>query len=302
MHVLPKAPKFLSRALRDSLNRSVLGATGLAACNVAVCCCAAPILAQAGAPVKVPTFDAVSIRQYLGPIPHDFDWQLRPDGYHGHAIPMLTLILTAYRPSQGTQSFSPDDVIGLPDWMNHSIWDVDVKVADADVAAWQQPDVRQAMLQAALADRLKLTAHRETRMLPAYELHIAKGGVRFKPAAASDAAAIVARHPGASPYGAAGDFMAPGANPNESLILNASIETLCKALRHMAGRQVVDKTGLTGRYDMLVQFEPPDGFSSPHDPLDSVLYEVQQLGLRLDPAKAPVEVLVIDHADRPSAN
>jgi uncharacterized protein (TIGR03435 family) len=257
-----------------------------------------PAWAQ-GAGGPIPTFDAVSIREDRGPLPRQERWDLRPDGYHWRGVPLIALVMAAYPPSSGyTDMFTPDELVNVPDWMLHEVYDVDVKVAAADVAAWKQTAIQKAMLREMLADRLKLTAHYAHKPGPAYELHISKGGVKFKPA---DQAAIQKQdmQADASPNGS---VMAKGKRQGDVVLYNAPVSELCQDLRHMAGRPIVDKTGLTGRYDMVLQLQPPGADASLHDSADTVFYVLEQLGLKLDSVKAPVENLAIDHVERPSEN
>ena len=151
-----------------------------------------------------------------------------------------------------------------------------------------------------LADRFKLTAHYDHKPGSAFELQLAKGGAKFKPTTAPTFTAIQRANPRAD-LAANGAISSRGSN-NEVLMYNAPIAQLCRDLRHMAGRPILDETGLAGRYDMTFQLDPPGGWPQPHDLSDTPFFVVEQLGLKLVPVKAPVETLVIDHADPPTAN
>jgi uncharacterized protein (TIGR03435 family) len=111
--------------------------------------------------------------------------------------------------------------------------------------------------------------------------------------------------------------MAVSTPPTSTNILRASavpLGNLITILQQLVGRPVVDKTGLTGLFDFRLQFSP-DGLSSsgvlsgtanpqstPSDPVPSLFTAIQELGLRLESAKGPVDVLVVDSVQKPTAN
>ena len=138
------------------------------------------------------------------------------------------------------------------------------------------------MLQALLAERFHLAVHRETRTLPIYELVIAKGGPKLKPAE--------------SP-GKGWSINSGGGALNAT---NTPMSEFATYLSDSVDRPVLDKTGMQGEFDLTLTYDPQDrGGERPS------IYAAlqQQLGLRLQPAKAPLDVLVVDHVDRtPSAN
>ncbi|HEV2619524.1 MAG TPA: TIGR03435 family protein, partial [Acidobacteriaceae bacterium] len=133
---------------------------------------ALPVMAASSASINHPAFDVVSIRQNLsntgpqsvGPT---------PDGYHSIDLPLMLPVLTAFVPSGGGM-FSPDRIQGLPDWLTKERYDFDARIAAGDRAAWQNPArqaaILPAMLQAALADRCKMAAHREMKQSSVYLL------------------------------------------------------------------------------------------------------------------------------------
>jgi uncharacterized protein (TIGR03435 family) len=162
------------------------------------------------------------------------------------------------------------------------------------------------MLQALLADRFKLVVRRETREVPVYALTIAKGGPKLHPSDVSESE-------GAGPRTPAG---AGGVEPRSGHLIfkNESMPDFAWALTRTAGigdRVVVDDTGLKGRYDFELKYErdnvPPAGAEA-HEPgtraegpsIFSALQE--QLGLKLESKKAPVEFLIVEHAEKPSEN
>ena len=168
------------------------------------------------------------------------------------------------------------------------------------------------MMKAALADRMKVAVHIESRDASVYNLVVAKNGPKFKEAQTTDTAALKERHPDGMAI-PGGTMMSRGSD-GELNFFGASMESLTQVLSSIAGRPVQDRTGLTGRYDFSVQIglppPPPPGqqlagpsVGAVDSTTSSIFTTVQeQLGLKLEPAKGTVETLVIDHVERPSEN
>ena len=132
-----------------------------------------------------------------------------------------------------------------------------------------------------LADRFALKFHRETRELTVYSLAVAKNGPKLT------------THQGAgysSSSSAAGSMSAT----------KATMAMLASRLERQLGRTVADRTGLTGEYDYKLTWAPDQAADSAGPSIFTALEE--QLGLRLDSAKGPVEIIVIESAEKPSAN
>jgi uncharacterized protein (TIGR03435 family) len=204
-------------------------------------------------------------------------------------------------------------IVGGPDWFDAEHFDINAKAA----APFNQVQ-GMAMLRALLADRFKLAAHMETRELPIYALTLARSDGRLGPQMKRsdvDCAALFAavqaggRMPPAGPNGAlpCGLRMQPGTITGSAV----AMEQLARNLVGGVGRIVVDKTGLAGFYDIDVTFSmdsalaPPPGQEAPRiDPAAPSLFTAlqEQLGLKLDAQRGPVDVLVIDRAERPSAD
>jgi uncharacterized protein (TIGR03435 family) len=145
------------------------------------------------------------------------------------------------------------------------------------------------MLQALLADRFKLVVHHEKREMPVYALVVGKDGPKFKESA-----------PNAISSGSVG-----GDGRNQIVTLSkATMDAVAEQLRVFADRPVVDKTGLTGTYD--IKLEATLWFAMSHDPQEgdiSVFNAVQQqLGLKLVRETDMFDVLVVDHVEKPSEN
>ena len=183
-------------------------------------------------------------------------------------------------------------VIGGPAWLDTDRYDV---VAKAD-APFTTEEGR-LMLRALLADRFGLTAHTETREAPVFLLRLVKSdgtlGPRMRPAAVEcmTLAAAKAKLPcGLDVRLAAGAVTGTG----------VSVAQLARNLMGAVGRMIVDETGLTGAYDLELTFAPEPAPDSAAASLFTALQE--QLGLKLEPGRAPVQVLVIDRAERPTAD
>jgi uncharacterized protein (TIGR03435 family) len=216
-------------------------------------------------------------------------------------------------------------VLGAPAWVASDRFDIVAKEPEGTFT----DDQRRLMLQALLVDRFKLQARVETRELPIYNLVLARAdgrlGPELKPTPVDCAALRKARAGGAAPADP------PKPNPNiddrvpcsqrgffgpQGVTLNASgrtLEQIATTLGTYADRTVVDKTGLTGEYDMLLKFRPEAGgpigalappLSTTGDPLSDLatlgVAVREQLGLRLEAARGPVQVLVIDSISLPT--
>jgi uncharacterized protein (TIGR03435 family) len=185
--------------------------------------------------------------------------------------------------------------VGGPSWLDSQKYDIEAK---PDAAFARNPDPANSpqlrlMLQSLLEDRFRLTHHRETREEQVYTLAIAKGGTKLvEPTDAEVKDPKRGIMPG--PGGVRG--------------VAAPISNLTGLLSQQLGRTVIDRTGLTGKYDFELKWTPdtaPRVESNNEAPSDgpSLFTAVQeQLGLRLESAKAPVEFLVIDHVEKRDAN
>jgi uncharacterized protein (TIGR03435 family) len=213
----------------------------------------------------------------------------------------------------------PFQVVGITERLSGR-WEIDAK-ADGNA----NRDRMFLMLQSLLEERFQLKTHRETRDLPVYALVAAKGGIKLPPPKEGN---CVDSPADASPeWAGAGRMAAPGeVEPakwgcgSAGVSLNTggariqggkvAMPEFVRMLSRMLGRSVIDRTGFTGLFDLQLDFvgdestpamppPPPDsGLSGPS--LPQALRE--QLGLQLESTKGPVEVIVVDHAERPSAN
>lgn len=268
----------------------VLGALRLPVVAAMIVLGVVQIRAQSPPPnasASAPRFDVASIK------PHKTDQQplisggrFTEDGFSATAVTPQWLIRLAYDEPQSRR------IAGAPNWLNSDSerYDVEAKMDSSAVDEDRKltPDqrllARRRMLQALLEDRFKLTLHRETKDLPIFALVIAKNGPKLHEVKAGDPA----------PTG-------PFAPNHGHVVRRGGLPVLVWALSESndIDRVVVDKTGLSGIYDFNLEWTMEGkGDSGP-----SIFTAIeQQLGLRLESQKGPVEILVIDHVERPSEN
>jgi uncharacterized protein (TIGR03435 family) len=250
----------------------------------------------ADASVTLPVYDVASVKQNKSG-----NGMMRimnqPDGFSCSNIPLKTLIANAYGIRQ-------DLISGGPGWADSTGFDVEAKVAGSDVEAFKtlSPRQRFSLLQALLQERFKLQLHPETKVLPMYDLILAKGGSKLKPVAPVDVSADEAK--GANAPKSGGEVtIGPGMFKGQ----NISIPAVANQLSYIVHYTVVDKTGLTGKYDLDLKWTPDDAGAPSGDASGesgaSIFTAVQeQLGLRMQSTKGPVKTMIIEHAELPSEN
>ena len=186
-----------------------------------------------------------------------------------------------------------DELIGAPDWVTSEPYDVEAR-------ATFEPTIEQerTMLRALLADRFKLAAHYETRERPIYNLVVARTDRRLGPQLRHVADTIdCATH---KPKNATDPPMCGARTVAGSTLSFTSgglrMSSLADMISNYAGRPIVDKTELTGFFELTLQFTPgTEGL-----PIFTALQE--QLGLKFEPARGPLDVVVIDRIERPTEN
>jgi uncharacterized protein (TIGR03435 family) len=173
-------------------------------------------------------------------------------------------------------------IAGAPPWLDTDRYDIEAKTGRPEkITPKQMPQLMQELL----GERFHLKFHRETREISVYALTVAKGGPKLKLAAEGEGAGMNTH---------------PRSKTSQAVATATSMDLLAKYLGNRLGRIVVDKTGLSGDYDFTLEWAPDAAADSTAPPLVTALRE--QLGLRLESQKAPVEVLVIDAISRPSEN
>jgi uncharacterized protein (TIGR03435 family) len=199
-------------------------------------------------------------------------------------VPLLALLQFAYD--------MPDTrILDLPEPIRSKKFDIDAK-ADSMIDAMKAMSGdagklrKQQMLQALLAERFKLAVHRETRQLPVYALVAAKGGPKLQP---TKGGGLYVNHWN-----------------NRLQATGMTTDQIARELAKSVGRVVIDKTGIAGRYDVDLRWTPEEdaarvaGNADAPPGIFTALQE--QMGLKLEPEKGPVEVLVVEHVEMPTAN
>jgi uncharacterized protein (TIGR03435 family) len=203
---------------------------------------------------------------------------------------------------------------GGPAWINSSRYDIDARAEDAPgVELMSGP-----MMQALLEDRFRLEVRNETRTVPVYELTLAKGGPKLQTAQPGRCSPFDRNHPprpsepGKPFVPVCGLFQERG--PNEGVYTyGQTMAGLCTEFSVSLDRQVIDKTGLAGAFDIHLELSFDDLLGNddatapavpaiPADPFVAISAAVQKLGLKLVPAKGPGKFLLIDRVERPSEN
>jgi len=226
-------------------------------------------------PTPRPSFEVASVKP-SGPN-DQLMYRLQPGGrYIATGLTLKVLIANAY----GVPEFR---ISGGPGWRDSDKYNIEAKVG-IPLPPWPDSNKQLSlMFQSLLEDRFKLALHRDTGEETVYELVVAKGGAKLTTAKADE-----------SP----GFDMGPGRIRSMAVPL----EYLATNLAYVLGRTVIDKTGLAGKHSYTVTYTPDD--APPADANSPSIFTAlqEQLGLKLESAKGPVELLVIDHAEKPDAN
>jgi uncharacterized protein (TIGR03435 family) len=260
-------------------------------------------------PAARPKFEVASIR----PAPDQGFQRVRPLPGRLSAVASVRILM------QNAYTLQPFQIVNAPEWVASDRYEVEAKAeGNADRAQIF------LMVQSLLEDRFRLKVHHETRELPVYTLVAAKGGPKLP--APKEGSCVSAD---ASPNWAGGRIPPPGqdrppASPCGGVMVmleqsgarmqggKVPMSELVRTLTLVLGRMVIDKTGYTQLFDVKLDFlpdaissalpPPPPGASvDPNQP--SIVTALQErLGLKLESAKGPVDVLVIDHVERPTAN
>jgi bla regulator protein blaR1 len=224
-------------------------------------------------------------------------------------MPLKELMVLAWR-------IQPFQISGGPSWIDSARYDISAKPEKSP-----KPDELQAMLQALLADRFQLKIHRETKELPIYALVVARKDGKLGPQLSESKEGGCTQpdpskppppiEPGKLPQLGCGGMMM---SPRQLRAASIPVENMIPMLSRLLGRTVVDKTGLTGKFDISLEWTPDETQAlqmppeapkpPPSDAAGPSIFTAlqEQLGLKLESQKGPVEVFVIDRAERPSEN
>jgi len=256
---------------------------------------ALPLATGARGQAAASSFDVVSIKRNVS---GSQDLAINvPNGtaYNVGNTPMRGTIMRAYQVK---------NLAGVPAWVDDERYDITAKSPGTPT-----PNEVNAMLRTMLADRLKLTGHIEPREMSVYALVVARPGHSGLKPVTLDCDAIRAARDAAVKTGQTPVTAANGAPPcNYSWFGGAissggiPLQMFAGLLDYVAGRVVVDQTGLAGRYEFTLRFTPPGTQPGPDGAPDFFTAIQEQLGLRLEARRAPVDTFVIDHIERPTEN
>jgi uncharacterized protein (TIGR03435 family) len=239
------------------------------------------------APAANPVFDISSVKWNKSGS-HSTRVSSNDERYLATNVTLKNLLQSAY-------NIRPELISGLPPWAEDAHFDIEAKVLDPSTVAHIDSAQRAAMVRQVLEDRVQLKAHIEPKTLPVFDLVIAKTGSKLTPSP-PDLPSPNGRGTGVN-----------GRN-NELDAHDLPMSGLADALTHQLDRPVIDKTGLTGKFDITLKFAREDISHASHgdtsaDDLPSIFTAVEeQLGLKLEPGKGPVDTLVVDQLNQPSEN
>ena len=269
------------------------------------------------------TFDAASVKPTdpkSAPANSARDAQATLRGGPGSADPgrisyanvtLQSLLITAYGADCKVQAEECDQIVGPP-WLRSSRYDIDAKIP-----AGTTNDQFRIMLQNLLAERFHVTLHHEMRDLPGYGLTVGKGKVKLvmstpEEVGAGDPAGPLVKFGAPGEYGKllrAGFIIFPykgtRSTANHAMGREQSLADITKVLNSLMNAHVVDKTGLTGKYDFTLDWVPDgvtmiqegDGpeIAPPHG-IPTALED--QLGLKLIRSKVALDTVIVDSADK----
>jgi uncharacterized protein (TIGR03435 family) len=264
----------------------------------------APLSAQEPAPK--PSFEVASVKpnRSLNLKPSD---EFLPNRYSATNVTLRTLIHAAYGiPNPYGQRYY---LAGGPDWLDYERFDVEGKAEDDAIlpalSGKDRIDQLRLMLQTLLADRFQLRVHREIRNVPVYEMVVAKNGPKLQKAAAEPECAGIPVGSTACP----GRFS--GGMGRGITAKSVDLSELAQFLSGFADRPILAKTGIDGLFEIKTTpwrpERPGENFAAEAHADPEALPTIftmlpEQLGLKLQPARGPVEVLVIDRVQKPSEN
>jgi uncharacterized protein (TIGR03435 family) len=237
---------------------------GVAAVMLALMSVPVGASAQGPSETKVPAgFEVVAIR----PVPPDSQGGFSEPGgteFRARAMSLSELV-------QMTFGINPNQMV-IPDWAQSVKFDIAAKTGIPLTYEQMKP-----LMQKMMAERFRMTYHRETRDVQGYDMVAAKGGLKLMPA-----------KPGSSKGG--------GGRAGAIDMPNTTMKSFAGMLAAMLKRPVGDKTGAAGDYEVKLRFAPEGDAESPLPSIFTALHE--EMGIKLEPAKVPVEMVVIDHLEK----
>jgi bla regulator protein blaR1 len=286
--------------------------------------------AAQSATAQLPTYDVVSIKAHKDEgMMMRSGMRVTPDGFQTDGFPLQMFLLQSF-------GLSADRILNEPDWVKSARYDIQAKVAPDDAPKLKELSVQQrfAMMLPVLEERFGLKFHHETKVLQVYSLVVAKGGPKLKESTIESGADVPPPPlPSAGAIGAQGGGGAKGAPEGPRTMMRMSTQgmtmdahgstmaSLSQLISQQVSATVVDKTGLAGKYDFTLSFTPDnfmmngqmmrqgggagsDGGAETQEPVGPSIFTAvqEQLGLKLVAEKQPVDVVVIDHIEQPTAN
>jgi uncharacterized protein (TIGR03435 family) len=255
-----------------------------------------------GQSIRRPAFEVASVTAAPGCEMHPINPNPSPSPgrLQMECVTVERLIQSAYMIFANGKDPSPaqEEIAGGPAWIRSDRYDIAAKAeGPATTAQMLGP-----MMQVLLERRFGLKVHRATRELPVYVLTVSKGGAKLKP---SECVAADPKHPPAPPppgkplpHFCGNTATRRGATATSIDGEGLTMEEFSYVLGKQLGRTTIDRTGLTGRFDFHLEFLPDDdgGISS------AIVAAVPQLGLKLSSEKGPVDYLIVDSVQKPTAN
>jgi uncharacterized protein (TIGR03435 family) len=269
---------------------------------------AATVLSQT-TPATKPSFEVASIKPAAPGITRRFITSTPSGMFIATNYPLKGLVAYAY----SARSFQ---MVGGTGWMENDGWEVEARAPSDDIPSQRElgdvthPTKMGLMVQSLLEERFKLKAHRETRELPVYELVVAGGGSKVKLSDDQSPPVQESTPPERTSEGLPrlkrGSWSIRGSSTGREFnSLAIPFSSFVNMLVNDIGHPVIDKTGLEGLYDIQMKWAPntptPPGSEPPTEPYIFTAI-TEQLGLRLVSTKGPVDVVVIESAEKPTPN
>jgi uncharacterized protein (TIGR03435 family) len=243
-------------------------------------------------PAKRPVFDVASIRQNVDP---KIGWRMQ---FTANGVSAVDVTLQ-YAIEEAYGLYDPQRWSGGPDWLNQRRFNIEARFDPAEYKNITL-EQRRAMLQQMLADRCKLVIHHEPKEFPLYALVIARNGPKFKETKQEDL----------QPQSLYGSSCLITRSALDHLEMKGCttqnfVSILTARARFDLNRNVIDQTGLSGRYDFALNWTPEDPATATRLNSDgpSIFSALQQqLGLKLSPTKGMLDTIVVDRIEMPSEN
>jgi uncharacterized protein (TIGR03435 family) len=307
VRVMTRSPRIKLGFGRKLMRRLMLATLDVAVLAIPVICgyvSAPQVYAQSPRPggVSSPSFEVASVKQNRSENSASM-MRVFPDGFSLKNGSTKALVTFAY-------GVRDNQVSGEPGWITTERYDVEAKVGDSvlkeleRLSAVERAKQLSLVAQALLAERFKLSVSNQTKEVPVYALVVANDGPKFSETTANPIGSV-----GNSPQGQI-RALRIRLSRGEIDITGGGIGDLAKELSKRLGREVLDKTGLKGNYDLTLrwpdesQAQPSIQDSRPLDPPGPSLFAAiqEQLGLKLESQKGPVRTLVLEHIEKPSEN